>query len=69
LSDRGYTLARTLGLLIWGLFLDIGLLQILQDDTGGVLVVAVGFIASGQAATARLAHMAWPRSDTVGHYQ
>ena len=39
LSDRGYTLARTLGLLIWGfIFWILASLHILQNDTGGVLV-------------------------------
>ncbi len=39
LSDRGYTLARTLGLLIWGyIFWVLASLHILQNDKGGVLV-------------------------------
>jgi len=39
LSDRGYTLARTLGLLLWGyLFWVLTSLRVLQNDLGGVLV-------------------------------
>ena len=39
LSDRGYTLTRTLGLLIWGfIFWILASLHILQNDTGSVLV-------------------------------
>jgi YYY domain-containing protein len=39
LSDRGYTLARTLGLLLWGfIFWILASLHILQNNTGGVLV-------------------------------
>ncbi len=39
LGDRGYTLARTLGLLLWGfLFWLLASFHILQNDTGGVLV-------------------------------
>ena len=39
LSDRGYTLARTLGLLLWGFFFWLlASLHILQNDIGGVLV-------------------------------
>jgi YYY domain-containing protein len=38
LSDRGYTLSRTLGLLLWGfIFWLLASLHILQNDTGGVL--------------------------------
>ncbi len=39
LSDRGYTLARTLGLLLWGfIFWILASLRILQNDTGGVII-------------------------------
>ena len=39
LSDRGYTLARTLGLLVWGFFFWLlASLHILQNDWGGVFI-------------------------------
>ncbi len=39
LADRGYTLARTLGLLLWGfIFWLLASLHLLQNDLGGVLV-------------------------------
>jgi YYY domain-containing protein len=45
LSDRGYTLARTLGLLLWGfIFWLLASLHVLQNDTGGVLI-ALGILA------------------------
>ncbi len=43
LSDRGYTLARALGLLLWGFFFWLlASLQLLQNDTGGVLLALLG---------------------------
>ena len=42
LSDRGYTLTRTLGLLIWGfIFWILASLQLLQNDIGGVLIALI----------------------------
>ena len=51
LADRGYALARSLGLLIWGyLFWMLGSLGVLQNDVGGqifalVVLAALGFWA------------------------
>ena len=45
LSDRGYTLSRALGLLIWGyVFWLFGSLGIAQNDMGGLLLGLFVFI-------------------------
>jgi YYY domain-containing protein len=42
LADRGYTLARTLGLLLWGFFFWLlASLGVVQNDTGGILLALV----------------------------
>ncbi len=47
LSDRGYGLARVLGLLVWGFFFWLlASLHILNNNTGGVLV-ALALMAAG----------------------
>ena len=46
LTDRGYTLARTAGLLIWGyLFWLLASLGIAQNDLGGILLALAILIA------------------------
>jgi len=51
LKDRGYSLARTLGLLIWGYcFWMLASLGIVQNDTGGLVLAAI--IVVGLAAFA-----------------
>jgi len=51
LSDRGYTLSRTIGLLIWGfIFWLLGSLGILKNDTGGqLLALLLLLVLSGLA--------------------
>ena len=61
-TDRGYTLARTAGLLIWGyvfwLFASLG---IAQNDMGGILLALVVIIGLGGASVVK------HRSEIVGH--
>ncbi len=48
LSDRGYTLSRALGLLVWGyLFWLFASLHVLQNNTGGVVLALLMMIGLG----------------------